>query len=263
VVLTETPKVCLTHAGPPGENYRVASHFSAIGFGVSREKFSELLDAALANGTRIPVKEQTAYYVLKAGGGPELWVAVREANGSKDLLAVTPYFRGRTRFDARLEGLHANDEFPFEGRADLWAVGRGGEDEPHPLSVDLADFSLGSGHATGEILSLPISGFAHAFDWWRDETTYASAGTGLAPRAFIPLGMFKDPGEPLSSALFTGVIEAADRVTNTATGQEFVHVQVDTLCGRIDVVADSGLVRETPTKGGIVKTTCWLCSTIT
>lgn len=252
----------------------MATNFSRIGFGISDEKFSELLDSALANGTRVPVDERAAYYVLKTGGGPELWIVVSETNGSKDVLAVTPYFRGQTRFDVRLEAFHPYDELPLEGRAELSAEGR--EGEPHPLSVDLADFGLWSSHATGGILSLPIAGFAHTFEWWRDATSYLAneisssgrrsevAGARLAPKAFIPIGMFRDSGgAPLSSALFTGTIEAAQSVINPATGKEFVHAQVETLNGSIDVVADSGLVRETPAKGGIVKTACWLCSTIT
>jgi hypothetical protein len=194
-----------------------------------------------------------------------LWVGVREAGGTKDLLAVTPYFRGPSQFSARIEAFDTDHQFPLEGRASLWAVGRGETDEPHPLSVDLADYALRGDLASGTVVSLGIAGFAHAFEWWPDESSYrkSTADLKLASKSFIPVGMFKDSGAPPSSGLFTGTVVAAQRLTNPATGQQFLHAVVDTLSGQIDVVADTDLVRDVPNSGGIIETTCWLCTVVT
>ncbi len=106
--------------------------------------------------------------------------------------------------------------------------------------------------------------FAHSLEWWPDEASYKAATSDLqlAPKSFIAVGMFKDSGAPPSSGLFTGIVKWSQRLVNRATAQEFLHVQVDTLSGEIDVVADLGSVQGVPALGGVVKATCWLCSVV-
>ena len=243
----------------------MGSHFAAIGFDVERDKIGDLLSGTLEHGARIPVDTESSYYVWKPGGGPELWVGVREAGEAKDWLALTPYFRGPSRLSARIEAFDDEPQYPFEGRASVWAVGRNEMDLQHPLSIDLADYALRGDLMSGTVVSFGIAGFAHSFEWWPDEASYMESPrkSPLGLKSFIPIGMFKDSGAPRSSGLFTGRIEAAQRLTNTATGQPFLHAVVDTISGQIDVVASSDLVQDIPNTGGIVKATCWLCSVVT
>jgi hypothetical protein len=242
----------------------VGSHFDAIGFGVPQDRINELLNDALIQGTKIPVSSDTSYYVWTPGGGPELWVGARESGTTRDLLALTPYFRGPSRLRVRIEGVEGDPQYPFEGRIAVWAIPRGQDDQEYPFSIDLADYALLGDLAVGKELNMRIAGFAHSIEWWPDEASYKAATSDLqlAPKSFIPVGMFKDSGAPPSSGLFTGIVKGSQRLMNRATAQEFVHVQVDTLSGEIDVVADVGSVEGVPAIGGVVKATCWLCSTV-
>ena len=242
----------------------VGSHFDAIGFGVAQDRINDLLNDALMHGTKIPVSGDTSYYVWRPGGGPELWVGVRESGATRDLLALTPYFRGPSRLRVRIEGVEGDSQYPFEGRIAVWVVPRGKDDQEYPFSIDLADYALRGDLAVGKELNMPIAGFAHSLEWWPDEASYKAATSDLqlAPKSFIPVGMFKDSGAPPSSGLFTGIVKWSQRLVNRATAQEFLHVQVDTLSGEIDVVADVGSVQGVPAIGGVVKATCWLCSAV-
>jgi hypothetical protein len=242
----------------------VGTHFDAIGFGVERDKINDLLNDAMKHGAKIQVSDDSFYYLWRPGGGPELWVGVREAGGTKDLLAMTPYFRGPSRLRVRIEALDGDPQYPFEGRASVWAVPRDDQDQEFPFSVDVADYGLRGELSVGTAVSLPIAGFAHTFEWWPDEESFKTSTVDLklASKSFIPVGMFKDSGAPPSSGLFTGIVQTAQRQVNPATGQQFVYVRVETLCGEIDVVADAQSVPVVPIAGGVVKTTCWLCSVV-
>jgi len=137
----------------------VASHFDAIGFGVAQDRINDLLNDALMHGTKIPVSSDTSYSVWRPGGGPELWVGIRESGASKDLLALTPYFRGPSRLRVRIEGVEGGDsQYPFEGRIAVWAIPRGQDDQEYPFSIDLADYALLGDLAVGKELNMPIAG---------------------------------------------------------------------------------------------------------
>jgi hypothetical protein len=106
------------------------------GLASSGTGINDLLNDAMKHGAKIKVSDDSFYYLWQPGGGPELWVGVREAGGTKDLLAMTPYFRGPSRLTVRIEALDGDPEYPFEGRASVWAVRRDDEDEEFPFQID-------------------------------------------------------------------------------------------------------------------------------
>src|SRR5438093_7415584 len=94
----------------------VGSHFDAIGFGVAQDRINDLLNDAFMHGTKIPVSGETSYSVWRPGGGPELWVGIRESGATRDLLALTTYFRGSSRLRVWIVGVEGDYHDQIEGR---------------------------------------------------------------------------------------------------------------------------------------------------
>jgi len=65
-------------------------------------------------------------------------------------------------------------------------------------------------------------------------------------------------GKRFQSTIFAGHIDAAMIVTNPATQARFHAMQIRTLHGMMDVVADPAIVVREPVMDGVVRETFWL-----
>jgi hypothetical protein len=99
-----------------------------------------------------------------------------------------------------------------------------------------------------------VAAFAHDLQLHASEEAYlASQQTDMkfASESFIPSGLFvEENAGPVPLALINGRVLAAALRTNPAGGA-FWWMQVRTLGGEVDVVAEEAMVMEPPTVGGI------------
>jgi len=90
-------------------------------------------------------------------------------------------------------------------------------------------------------------------------TTQADADLKLGAEHWLPAGLFNvDERPPTALAMFAATVGEAQRLTNTHTGGEFVHVRVSTLGMEIDVVAQLDQLPELPEPGQVVAGTFFM-----
>lgn len=242
------------------------NHFEAIGFAVRDEDdVNALASRIIREGLRIRVPGGE-YYRWTPGGGPEVWMQVT----GRRWLGITPHFAGSTSLRAGIVGrVRLPDDTPLEGHLHAWAnpPAEGPLDTgDYPFVFAVPDFRALDGLRVPAAATVQITAFAHEMDVHASAEAYmASQQTELkfAPESFIPSGMFgAEEGEPAPLALINGTVLAAERRENPA-GMAFWWMQVRTLGGEVDVVAEEALVAEPPVVGGIVSGEFYLTGRVT
>ena len=83
-----------------------------------------------------------------------------------------------------------------------------------------------------------------------------------ATKSFIPSGTFYPGGEsknpPDSTAIFGAVVQSSCVRTNPLTNKQFVHLEVETLGGCMDVVVHPSLVNDHIPVGAVIRGNFWL-----
>jgi hypothetical protein len=244
----------------------MANHFAAIGFDVwDQDGLDDLANEAIRRSDPIRVPGGD-YYRWAPGGGAEVWVQVV----GREWLGLTPHFVGRTALPTGILARVARPEdTPLEGCLHAWANPRDGgvEEGDYPFIFAVPDFRALDRVQLPLAAPVQVAAFAHDLDLYPSEDAYVAAleneGLKLAPESFIPAGMFTEEGEaPEPVAIITGRVQAAERRMNPAGGS-FWWMQVRTLGGEMDVVAEEELIVEPPTVGGIVTGEFYLSGRVT
>lgn len=242
------------------EEFHLASHFSDIGFVVQdQEDYQWLLDTALQSG--LPSEVPEGYYILfNDVFGIQLYI---QADRERNIVGVNPHFKGRSSFRVGILDLIDDPEFPLDGRIQGWADPS--EDDYQnglfPFIFDTPNYRIVKEQLEkGMIRSFQITAFAHDIEWFASEEAYDRAQDSephMAAESFIPGTIFEDESR-ISEAFFTGRILMSQRITNPLSGQDFLFMQVKTLGGILDVVADPELLETEPVVDGIIQGTFWL-----
>jgi hypothetical protein len=238
------------------------SHFQSIGFIVEdRDDLSDLVDLVAPLTHRIPVPGG-AYAVWADTSGAELWLQVNDDNA---VINMHPHWGGSARLPIDVERWWRSTGSHLDGRF----VGTAGP-ERVPLVVDAPNASLYKDKPPRGQVDAQIAAFAHSLDVWADESEFqqsqSESEVQFAPQSFSPSGMFMNSPDgatemiPAATAWFTGEVIATDVLRNTASDVEYLWIQVETLGGTFDVVADPSLLagKASPQIGGIVQGDFWL-----
>jgi hypothetical protein len=167
-------------------------------------------------------------------------------------MGAHPHFSGQTEFRLGLLERRQDKKDPLDGSFYGWGdvtdedPGRGS----YPILIDVPDFQWAVRRvAVPSIVTIQVSAFARWIRWYESEDAlYALRETGinLGSRMVIPYGTFaladQPPGPGTAEAEFTGVVKGSEVLTNPLTAARFVHLEVETLGGDVDVVADPVLV---------------------
>ncbi len=238
----------------------MASHFSDIGFAVhDQEDYQQLLDTALRSG--IPTEAAEGYYILfNDAFGIQLYI---QADRERNIVGVNPHFKGKSSFKVGILRLIDEPEYPLDGRIKGWANPPEDDCEAgdFPFIFDTPNYRIVKDKLEeGMIRSFQITAFAHDIVLFADEDAYDRAQDSephMAAESFIPGEIFDDEAR-LSEAFFTGRILMSQIITNPLSGKDFAFMEVKTLGGILDVVADAELLEEEAAAGGIIQGTFWL-----
>lgn len=244
------------------------SRLITLGFPVSTEQdFRHYVFQASEFGEKIPTANGS-YTRWEVGNGIELWV---QTNLHRRLRGMNPHFVGTGHTQLTLTRHITRPEYSvLEGAFYAWfhplqPDGTPNLEYQYPLVIDVPDYdswhSLELPHRT----SVQIAAFAQQLQAYPDADAYlrtCSPHRQHSTMIYDPTGLFI-PGKsvrepPLAQATFSGRILDTRTLINPVTGQRFYWVQVQTLLGTVDVVADPQVVQGQLITGGIVQGTYWL-----
>lgn len=244
----------------------MANHFQAIGFAANdRAQVNELLLRAAQQGeaVRTPAGE---YVRWAPGGGAELWAQV--VGGAVVGLAL--HFAGSTSLPvAVVERVVQPDRSPLDGCLQVWVnpPAEGDLDTgEYPFVLAAPDYRALDGLHLPALARVQVTAFAHDLEVYASEQAYLDGQASelkFAAESLIPSGMFVDEGAPPAPlAMISGRVLAAERRMNPAGGP-FWWMQVRTLGGEIDVVAETAVVDAEPVPGGVVSGSFYLSGRVT
>jgi len=242
------------------------SHFSDIGFAIaSQDGVADLVMRAAQKGRRFR-STSGDYIYWSPGAGIELWV---QTDRDGKIIDCSPHFAGTTRMRTEIAAILPDSGNPLDGslkcsvnpespEGGLWFI------------LDLPNFELIRASLTSPaIATVQVAAFAHEMRCYRHERDFHEAQTGrlkFAVESFVAPGTFKPSQEALkpsnATAMVTGHVVAATVIINPATRERFHALQVHSVPGMMDVVADPAIVVGEPLSGGIVHGIFWLSGRI-
>jgi hypothetical protein len=143
------------------------------------------------------------------------------------------------------------------------------ESGDYPFVFDAPDFRLHDKVGLPARAQVQLTAFAHELSAHPSEDQYYASQKGLAfaAEAFVPSGLFSAQPDaeapPQALAVFAGRILQFEVMTNSITGTAFAWMQVKTLGGEVDVVADPSIIQGQVVRAGIVFGSFWLSGRIT
>lgn len=242
------------------------NHYASIGYPVQTSEEVKLLAQKAARAGDSLAFANGAYVVAALPIGSQLWIPATTENV---IIGCLPHFQGEGSVRVRVGGLRQDPQNSFEGSLIAWATpdkAQPGDPGTFPFLVDVPDFQLAaSGLTLGTIVELQVAAFAHELVCFADESEMRQQKSDLAElptRFFVPTGLMNPDGSrrdpPQAMSYFAGPIRSVERIENPVTHAEFLHIEVETLDGTVDVVATlSDLVGE-PVSGGIAIGEFWL-----
>lgn len=257
----------------------MASNLSTIGFHFADDaEFSSLM-MRLAEAAENRVEcEAGEYAIWRCRSGASLWFHLGAAGeGTREVLGLTPFFDGKSEVTARVTARHVRTgDNAFEGALYAWIAPEEGEetggDGAYPALLDAVDFAALADRPIPFDAAARICGFARELQAFPTEEAYATARREinealLAPRAFIPTGLFQaatsehgSEGGATSAALLTGRVAEHRLLTNSATGRQFHWLLVESYAAAFDVLADPEVVIGGIIVGGTVEASCVMFS---
>lgn len=184
------------------------------------------------------------------------------------MIGSTPFFEGKSRLRVALtHRVHHANCTDYEGAMHAWMNPEAGslESGDYPFVFDLVDYAVHTEMALPQVAEVRLAAFAHEIRVHASEAEYDAQDTGkprFAVESFIPVGLFQSDdqpdAEPLSYALFTGVVVEAGALTGEMGGH-YHWALVRTLGGEIDVVIEPELFDGTLQPGMVLSGTYWLC----
>lgn len=241
------------------------SHFSAIGFDVTREELEGLAVQASQAGDRLETAHGF-YLHWQPGAGAELWV---QANKQRQIIGCNPHFSGQGRLEASIIETFSAPGSPLDGRCFGWAAptdDRNPYSGLHAVCAHLPDFDL----VEERILAPPtvilqISAFAEEIECFPTESAFLESEQaqqhGASAGRFLWQQQESD-GSPQAKAFLNGIVTQSERRENPITGSPFYVLLLSTEAGTLDVVADPDSIARRPVAGTIVAGTFWLSARV-
>lgn len=250
----------------------MASNLSTIGFVFADEdEFRAAMVRYAAEAAALAACETGRYGIWRSRTGAEIWFHFSAAdNGATAICGLTPFFDGQSDVEIQItKSIRRDGDNAFEGSFHGWVGADETGEGKYPLVFEAVDFAV---HANGpwpKTRRVRLSAFARELTAFADEAAFAAPraddseeSLNLAPKAFIPVGLFAaamsnedglEATTPSPSALLTGTVLEHRTLQNEATGKSFEWLLVDSLDATFDVIADPDVVSGTIVEGGTVE----------
>lgn len=246
----------------------MANHFAAIGCPITDDaSYEQAVTLAWENAEERPAPEG-GYLRWQSGEGGEIWLQI-DPEGM--MIASTPFFEGKSRLRVLLtHRVHHSNCTAYEGACHAWMnpTSEMVESGDYPFVFDLVDYAAEADRELPQIAEVRLTGFAHELSVYASEAEYEALDSGeprFAVESFIPVGLFaaddQADAEPLSYALFTGVVVEASQLEGQMGGR-YQWALVRTLGGEIDVVIEPALHAGPLQPGMVLSGTYWMCGRI-
>lgn len=250
----------------------MVSNLSTIGFVFDDpESFSATMVRRAGEATARLATPAGDYAIWRSRTGAELWFHLSPAaeGEEREIVGLTPFFDGDSA--VRLSNADAYvrpEDNAFEGAFHAWVAPDDEGAGAYPLVYDAVDFAAREQAALPDVRTVRLVGFARELKAFPSEAAFSAATDRqppLAPRAFIPMGLFAQaagPDEsdapPSSTAILTGRVVTCERFLNEETGKPFHWLLVETLEATIDCLADPEIVDGEIVEDGWVEVACLL-----
>lgn len=243
------------------------SHFSCIGFPVpNMQAYWTLARKAAAEGVRMPAPDGSALVRWAPERGPELWTQI---DPSGEIIGMTPFFSTGVPSRIAVTGFGEAPEDPMDGWIDGW-LEPSEEDEPFsgafPLRVDLVNYALIRTHLgpVPHVHLAEVIALAHEVDLYPDDAAYLE-GQGdihrLPVQSFVSAAHFgvDDPTAlNEATAVASGYVREAQRLTNTLTAASFWWIRVATSGATVNIFVDPEMVPHEPRAGQVLSGGFWI-----
>lgn len=235
----------------------MAGHFDAIGFEIpDQAAFTHTLAGMLRSGERDtgPIGTRV-WWEDESGAAFAIFVSGGQGECAK------PTFAGRSRVVVRPTGTAEDPRGCRFCAVQHVEIGQDGQ-TAYPLGIELDDSHAGSLTGADGDVSVSLTAFAERLEVWEGVAAFRADPDlkwPLGPRSVIPLGAFAPgtkPRAPRAAAVITGVVVAAERMTNRKSGLRFDWCHLQTLAMTIDVVAATQPAAFVP--GQVVQGTFWI-----
>lgn len=256
----------------------MASNMSTLGFDYQEQaEFAEAMSKLAGEAVERLTCRDGEYAIWRSRTGAELWfhLSAPGEEGEREILGLTPYFEGRSDNLVNItQAIARPEDNPLEGAFYAWMSPEPESGEgAYPIVFDAVDFAAHKERELPLLVGVRLAGFARELRAFPSAEAYSASTMaedgkrGLAPEAFIPMGLFAAASgdgsgqaseAPSSTAILTGRVKEHEVLTNEETGQKFVWLLVDSLEGTFDLVADPTVVSGDITVGGTVECACWL-----
>jgi len=232
----------------------MTSHFDMIGFPVdSAEQLRELAKSVADQANDIPTKTQGFYRHYATPEGCELWLQYSSAG---EFVGCHPHFVGSSKYSASLAKAYERESHPLNGQVVVHTVeGFAGL----PIIVNIPNYRMyGDSIVPPVSVTMQISAFAQraeVFDTLEEfeRSSYSKMnpeGTLIPGRSSGDEDDSDDDPQPI--VVMAGRIQSVTELVNSFSGKPFYAMELMTLGGVIDIVADSEMVGCQPKEDGIV-----------
>jgi hypothetical protein len=257
----------------------MASNLSTIGFVFpNEENFRNAMIACARDAGMRLACPAGQYGLWRSRTGAEVWFHLAATDdGATEIFGLTPFFEGQSSVPLKITGAIARPgDTVFEGALTGWVSPAETGEGSYPIVFDAIDFDAHRAAQWPDVRNVRLVGFTREMQAFAsDEAYYAARGTPdaehpkLAAHAFIPMGLFaaaqnEEGGAdsaleaPSSAALLTGKVLEHRRLTNEATGNDFLWLLVESLEATFDIVADPNVVSGEIVDGGTIEAAVWM-----
>lgn len=234
----------------------MATNFSSVGFDIGSQKEMEALIVKVTPQSEpVPTYVGGEYLRYATPEGCELWA---QFSPDKEFVGCNPHFAGSSRFRVQVVGVQAHGAAPLDGQliaelADYQTA--------VPIIINVPDYRQYAARLqTPAEAVVQITAFAQDLQLFASFDELSTSGVAaMASEAMIPTGTMRLEGgktqsrdPPIPLAYLSGHIRSADRLQNSLSNLPFFAMQVKTLGGVIDVVADVEYVGREPLVDTIV-----------
>ncbi|MCW5959465.1 MAG: hypothetical protein KIS76_04835 [Pyrinomonadaceae bacterium] len=231
------------------------SNLSDIGFPVKGEQdVNDVIMKVLDHAKDIPCPNGF-YLKFSDESGAQIFL---QGNKAQELIGFNPHFAGTSRRKIRVEKSIERESSELDGG--FLASDESGD---FTFVFDVPDFRTVSQKGLPAVREIQLTAFAsNDLKIFESEKIFSASQDGSS-RSFAASGLFApDSDEPQDSpnpfGKISGEITEFELKTNSMTGENFYWFLIETLGGKIDVVADSKLIDIEPEKGSIVSGQFWL-----
>jgi hypothetical protein len=248
----------------------VSSHFACIGFPIREiAEYERLKERAAAQGARTPLPGGGALVRWEVGGGPEIWTMVDAAG---DVVDATPFHHVPAPLRLALTASGEDAEQEGQGWVEGW-VEPVEPDEPisgaFPLRLDVVNYALVRDRLrTGAVLPMEICTIASEAALSPDAAAYERTRTSqYRPplRSVVSAAHFGadlPEIEPEATALITGILTEARRLTNRITEASYWLLAAAGEKVTLSILADRETLPADPAPGNVLSASCWVLARV-